>query len=199
MPFFSDSGPGGFQPKRRFRFLVQFTELGNLTFMVKSVNKPAYTQTPKEHNVLNHVFKFPGVVKWNDVKCTFIDAADPNVGSKFYAALLNSGYVAPTNEAALTTGVTKVSTTSTIGEVRIKQLDGGGIILPAGSDPGEVVGAVDSTNVLEEWTLKNAFIKGVTFGEGLDYSSEEIVEIGVDIVYDYATYSAVPGGLPLAT
>jgi len=199
MPFFSDSGPGGFQPKRKFRFLVTFTELGNLTFMVKSVNKPSYDMTPKEHNILNHVFKFPGVVKWKDVSCTFIDAVDPNVGSKFYAALLNAGYVAPINEAALVTGVTKVSSTSVLGEVKIKQLDGGGIILPAGSDPGEVVGAVDVTNVVDEWVLKNAFIKGITFGEGLDYTSEDLVDIKCDITYDYAQYFATPGGVPLAT
>lgn len=197
MPFFADTGPGGFQPKRKFRFLVTFSELGNLTFMVKNVNKPAYTMTEKKHNVLNHVFKFPGVVTWNDVKCTFVDALEPNVGSKFYRALLNSGYVAPTSEGALVTGVTKVGSTSALGEVRIKQLDGGGIILPPGSDPGDVLGVVDVTNVIEEWTLKNAFIKGVTFGEGMGYESEDLVDVGVDLVYDYATYSSTV--IPLAT
>lgn len=126
----------------------------------------------------------------------FIDAVDPNVGSKFYAALLNSGYVAPVNEAALTTGITKVGTTSTIGEVRIKQLDGGGIILPAGSDPGEVVGAIDSTNVVEEWTLKNAFITQVKFG-ALDYAQEDLVTVSATITFDYATYN--PQQIPLAT
>jgi len=191
MPFFSDSGPNGFEPKRKFRFLVTFTSLSNLTFMVKSVNKPAYTMTPKEHNVLNHVFKFPGVVKWNDIKCTFIDAVEPNVGSKFYNVLLNSGYVPPTSEGALVTGITKVGVTDTIGSVIIKQLDGGGMIMP--TDPGELVLGPDSTNVVEEWELKNAFIKGVSFGEGLDYSSEDIVEVSVDLVYDYAVIN--PGAV----
>jgi len=199
MPFFSDTGPGGFQPKRKFRFLVTFSELGGISYMVKSTAKPSYDMTPKEHQVLNHVFKFPGVVKWKDIDVTFIDAVDPNVGSKFYSALLNAGYVAPTSEAALTTGITKVGTTSTIGEVRIKQLDGGGIILPPGVDPGEVVGGVDSTNIIEEWTLKNAFIKGVEFGAGLDYSSEDLVDVKVSLTYDYATYVSTPGGYPLAT
>ena len=67
MPFFSDTGPGGFQPKRAFRFLVTFSELANLTFMVKTAKKPSYQLATKEHNILNHVFKFPGVLKWNDV------------------------------------------------------------------------------------------------------------------------------------
>ena len=197
MPFFADTGPGGFQPKRKFRFLVTFSELGNLSFMVKNVNKPSYTMTEKKHNVLNHVFKFPGVITWNDVKVTLIDALEPNVGSKFYNALLNAGYVNPVSEGALVTGITKVASTATLGEVRIKQLDGGGVVLQPGADPGDVQGAVDVTNVIEEWTLKNAFIKGVQFGEGLGYESEDLVEVQLDLVYDYATYSNTV--LPLAT
>jgi hypothetical protein len=197
MPFFSDTNVGGFQPKRVFRFLVSFSELSGLTFMAKTAKKPAYDMAVKEHNVLNHVFKFPGVVKWSDVSVTFIDAVEPNVGSKFYNALRNAGYVQPISEDALLTGVTKVSTTATIGEVKIKQLDGGGIILPGGVDPGEAMGAVDATNVLEEWTLKNAFLKSVKFGETLDYGSEELVNISVDITYDWAEYASTPGGRPL--
>ena len=195
MPFFSDTGPGGFQPKRQFRFLVNFTELSNMTFMVTKTKKPSYTMETKDHNILNHVFKFPGVVKWDDVDVTFIDAVDPDVGGKFYNALLNSGYVKPISEANLLTGVTKVATTATIGEVKIQQLDGGGVILPAGQDPGDVVGGVDVTNIVGEWTLKNAFIKSVKWGESLDYSNEGLVEVAVSITYDYAQYS---GGTPVA-
>ena len=196
MPFFSDTGPGGFQPKRVFRFMVTFSELANLTFMVKSAKKPAYTMTETKHKVLNHQFNFPGIITWAPVEITFIDAVDPNVGSKFMNALRNSGYEFPTSEAALTTGITKVGSTSTIGEVRIKQLDGGGVTLAAGADPGDVPGSVDTTNVLEEWTLKNAFIKGVTFGDAMAYDQEGLVEVKVSLVYDYATYANGP--FPLA-
>jgi hypothetical protein len=198
MPFFSDTGPGGFQPKRAFRFLVTFSELSNLTFMVKNAKKPSYSMETKSHNVLNHVFKYPGVIKWDDMEITFIDAVDPNVGSKFYHALYNSGYLPPTSEAALLTGVTKVGTTNTIGEVRIKQLDGGGIILPGGADPGDIKGAIEAPNIVEEWTLKNAFINKVSFGDSLDYSSEEIINVAVTLSFDYATYAASPGGTPYA-
>ena len=179
-----------FQPKRRFRFLVSFSNLPDVQYMVKSVNKPSYTMTEKTHNVLNHIFKFPGVVKWNDVKCTFIDAKDPDVGSKFFNMLRNSGYVppavagAPADLTNYTTGITKDASVRALGQVTIKQLDGGGIQMPA--DPGLVPGVVADTNVLEEWVLKNAFIKGVQFGEGLDYGSEEITEVSIDLVYDYA-------------
>jgi len=121
---------------------------------------------------------------------------DPNVGSKFYHALLNAGYVNPITQEALVTGVTKVQTTRALGEVKIKQLNGGGIILPSGLDPGEVKGAIDATRYIEEWTLKNAFIKKVAWGE-LDYGTEDLVNVEVDITYDYATYTSAPGGTPL--
>jgi len=150
MPFFSDSGPGGFQPKRAFRFLVSFTELSNMTFMVKTCDKPSYTIKAGEHQILNHVFKFPGKVTWEDVSVEFVDAVDPNVGSKFYNALLNAGYVNPVDSTSLLTGITKVQATSTLGEVRIKQLDGGGVLLPAGVDPGDIIAAVDDTRIVEE-------------------------------------------------
>ncbi len=195
MPFFSDSGPGGFQPKRAFRFLVSFTELSNLTFMVKTCNKPAYTIKAANHQILNHQFNFPGKVTWNEVSMEFVDAVDPNVGSKFYNALLNAGYVNPVSETSLLTGITKVQATSTLGEVRIKQLDGGGVIVPAGFDPGDIEGIVDDTRIVEEWTLKNSWLSNVDFGK-LTYATEDLVSITCKIIYDYATYNAVPGGIP---
>jgi len=196
MAFFSDTGPGGFQPKRQFRFLVTFSGLGNLTFMVSKTDKPSYKIKSTSHQVMNHQFNFPGIIKWEPLKMEFIDAIDPNVGSKFYAALRNSGYELPVNEAALTTGITKVGSTTTLGEVRIKQLDGGGVILPAGGDPGEIVGKLDKTHIVEEWTLKNAWLSDVSWGK-LSYAEEGLVSIMASIVYDYAVYN--PERFPLAT
>ena len=122
---------------------------------------------------------------------------DPNVGSKFYNALRNAGYVNPVGEAGLLTGVTKVQSTRALGEVRIKQLNGGGILLPYGADPGEVTNAPpDATRYIEEWTLKNAFIKGVKWGE-LDYGTDDLVDVSIDITYDYATYAATSNGKAL--
>ena len=192
MPFFSDTGPGGFQPKRAFRFLVTFSELADLTFMVKTAKKPSYKMETKSHQILNHQFNFPGIIKWEPLDVTFIDAVDPNVGSRFYSTLIGSGYVPPTNHEGLLTGITKAGTTATIGEVRIKQLDGGGVLLPAGADPGSAV--PEAARILEEWTLKNAFITSVKFGEALGYDQEGLVNVSVSLTYDYATYDSVVGG-----
>lgn len=189
MAFFNQVGGGGFEPKRKFRFLVSFSKLKNLTFMAKTAEKPSYDMTAAEHNILNHVFKFPGVVKWEDVTITFIDAVDPNTGSKFYNALRNSGYVLPTSVDALTHGVTKVGSHAALGLVRVQQLDGGGVIPLDGVDPGDkAFTALDSPDIVDEWTLHNAFIKSVKFGD-LDYSTEDLIEISVGLTFDYASYS----------
>ena len=189
MPFFGDAGPGGFQPKRQFRFIVNFTEMSGMTFMVTKTKKPSYAMTEKSHQVLNHQFNYPGIIKWDSpLNVTFIDAVEPNIGSKFYNALRNAGYVSPKNFDSLLAGVTKVSSTAVIGNVLIQQLDGGGITIPAGSDPGQVIGVPDQVNIVDEWTLKNSFIKAIKFGENLGYDREGLVEVSVDLVYDYAEY-----------
>ena len=194
MPFFSNAGPGGFEPKRKFRFLVSFTGIQNIEFMATKVNKPSYDMTPKEHQILNHVFKFPGIIKWSDVQVSFVDAVDPNIGSRFYNALLNAGYIQPTRFNNTATGITKVQAKSALGDVVIKQLNGGGVDVPAGVDTGTFLGNILDVSYVEQWTLKNAFIKGVKFGD-LDYSSEDLVGIDIDVVYDYAEYVDYgPGG-----
>jgi hypothetical protein len=176
-----------FEPKRKFRFMVSFgsPELDSgLRYMVTGVNKPAYEVKETAHQVLNHVFKFPGMVTWNNVTCTFIDAVDPDVGSSFYAALLNSGYMKPTDENKLATGITKNQSHHALGEVKIMQLDGGSISTNA--TPQSLDNVQGDTRILETWVLKNAFIKSVKFGEGMKYGAEELVEISTEIVYDYA-------------
>ncbi len=157
--------------------------------MVTDANKPTVEVAKTAHTVLNHTFNFPGKVKWGSpTTINFIDAIEPNIGFKFYNSLLNSGYVDPITEAGLVTGVTKVQSTSALGEVRIQQLDGGGIILPAGVDPGEAAGAVDDTLIVETWTLKNAWIAGLDWGK-LNYGDDNLVKIALKVEYDYAVLS----------
>ena len=187
MAFFNQvKGPAGFQPKRKFRFLVVFPKLTNLTFMAKTAKKPTYSLDATEHNVLNHVFKFPGVVKWEDVDVSLIDAVDPNTGSKFWNALRNSGYVTPNVPDGLVHGVTKVGAHAALGNVKIQQLDGGGITVP--TDAGlEPIGSINP-QIVDEWTLHNCFIKSVNWGD-LDYGAEDLIQVDVGLVYDYATYA----------
>lgn len=186
MPFFSETT---FQPKRQFRFLVNFSQVGDINFMCTDAAKPTYQLgAGTTHQVLNHKFKFPGIIEWQDISVNFIDAIEPNVGSKFYNMLLNAGYVQPVGRADLFSGITKLSSTSAIGQVTIMQLDGGTVGPIPGADPGKAVAGVEPAQIVEEWTLHNTFISQVNFGS-LSYASEDLVKIETSLVYDYATYN----------
>ena len=196
MAFFSPATTG-FEPKRKFRFVIDFSSFsGGLSIMATKCGKPSYEMTsPTEHRVLNHTFKFPGVIKWNDIDVSFIDAMQPNIATKFWNALQNSGFVVPGDATALTTGITKQSAYMSLGEVSIKQLNGGGIDVPIGLGDGPQ-GFIQQTKYFEEWILKNAFIKSVKWGD-LDYSSDDLVNIDVGIVYDYAVLKSYDPGAGL--
>jgi len=45
---------------------------------------------------------------------------------------------------------------------------------------------------VDEWTLNNAFISQVDFGE-VSYESDDIVNISLTIMYDWATYTTING------
>jgi len=192
MSFFNPSTPG-FQPKRKFRFVVDFQGFGvDTMYMVTKCGKPSFELTgPTEHRILNHTFKFPGIVKWNDIDMTLIDAVEPNVGSKFYNVLKNMGYTNPDSLENLHVGLTKTRAQSVIGTVRITQLDGGDVVptIPGDGDPANPTQYATPAGVKlhEEWILKNAYLKSVKFGD-LAYDSEDIVTIDVGITYDYAIY-----------
>lgn len=190
MPFFSDSGPGGFEPKRTHRWTISFNSLGqDLVFMATAVKKPSFEAKAVEHHFMNHVFKYPGIVTWDDMDgIKFVDAFEPNVGSVFYNVLLNSGYNIPVDFTSSLLGLTKTSAVSTIGDVVIRQLDGGH---RAGfeSAPGAIVGEPISPFIREAWTLKNAHITKAQWSDEMQYSAESgIVEVSIGLSYDYAVY-----------
>jgi hypothetical protein len=41
-------------------------------------------------------------------------------------------------------------------------------------------------NIIERWALQNPFITSVDFGGSLDYSSDDMNEVTVEIQYDWA-------------
>ena len=196
MSFFNNPS---FQPKRKFRWVVSFSKIGgstapggnSLSFMATKCSKPSYNLDSTQHRVLNHEFKFPNIVKWQDVTISFIDAVNPDVGSKFFNSLLNSGYQPPESQGDLLAGVTKLGAHHSLGIVNIRQLDGAGRNLDAIIDPGEAPPQLQKAKYVEEWNLHNAFITSVKFGD-LDYNSDDLVNIDLTIKYDYAKLTSIP-------
>jgi hypothetical protein len=173
MAFWSEQN---LDPKRQFRWVLTFSNLGTSEYVAKTVNKPTWTIEGTEHKFINHTFKFPGRVTWNDVSCTFADpGGDDDVTSVLYNLLLRSGYNNPLSPATAKDSVTKGEATAALGEVTIQQI------------------GADENTILETWRLENAWCSSVNFGD-LSYDSEGLVELSMTIVYDWAIYEG-PGNV----
>lgn len=165
------------EPKRGYRFLVT---LGNMpagaTYYVKSVSKPGLKISAKEHMYLGHKFHYPGLVTWdpNPISIKLVDPVSPDASQNLSAIIQASGYVVPKFSSMVTT-MSKGAAVGALGTVVIKQINESHGL--QGQNGGVAV---------ETWTLNNAFLEGVKFGD-MDYSKEELTEIEVMIRYDWAT------------
>jgi len=165
MSFWTDSTLQ--DPKRKFRFRVMLSAYPNsATWYAKSVSKPSFEIGGTTHVFLNHTFKYPGQVTWQDVSCTLVDPVSPDAVANTMAIIQNAGYVIPGGPSDLTT-MSKRKAVAALGGVVIDQID-------------------DVGNFIESWTLKNAYIDQVTLDE-LSYGEEALSEIKLRFKYDWAT------------
>jgi len=153
-------------PKRQYRFVVT---LGNMpsgaTWFAKTAKKPEISISEVEHNFLNHKFYYPGRAEWSTCEVTLADPVSPDAAAATAAIIQASGYSPPKN-ALDTTTISKRAAVAALGSVVISQIDSAG-------------------NAIETWTLWNAFITNVTYGD-LDYSGDEMTEISMTFRYDWA-------------
>ena len=174
-------------PKRSFRFTVEFTgiqdPLGNgaTLWYAKSVQKPSFSITTAEHKYLNHTFQYPGSVTWNECAITLVDPVNPDMTATLSDIVVQSGYAPPTDATAEQMGtMSKAKSAGALGTVYITQIDSEG-------------------KPLETWTLWNAFITDLKYGD-LSYGEDELTEMSVTLKYDWAreetthNSAAVAGG-----
>lgn len=157
-------------PKRKFRFTVEFQGVsaaigGAVLWYAKTVSKPSFQIAASEHKYLNHTFYYPGSVTWQDVSLTLVDPVDPDMAATFSDIISQGGYAPPSDTTALST-MSKAKAASALGGVIISQLDSEG-------------------KPLETWTLWNAFITEVKYGD-LEYGGDDLTEMSVTLKYDWA-------------
>lgn len=178
MSFWSESaGKGSKDPKRNFRFKVEFTGLSeNQVWFAKKVGKPNFTITESTHEYFNHKFYYPGRVEWQPVTLTIVDPVDENVdaAAQMSSLVTAAGYQIPSSASDSLISMSKGKATSAIGAIKIIQLDSNG-------EP------------LETWVLTNPFIKSLKFGD-LDYSNDDITEMEMEIRYDFASWDSGGAG-----
>jgi len=160
---------GKVSPKRQFRWLVTMND--ELQWWAKTVTTPAYEVNSVEHDFMDNKYYYPGRVTWNTVTLTLVDPANPDQVQATLDMIKRSGYlvkdetVASNNKSSRT--ISKAKATS----VGMKQME------------IQVLGPNGAA--LETWTLKNPFIKSAKYGD-LDYSSDELRTIEMEIQYDWA-------------
>ena len=174
MPFWSTNfgeDPTLKDPKRKFRFTVEFQGVsaaigGAVLWYAKTVSKPSFQIAASEHKYLNHTFYYPGSVTWQDVALTLVDPVDPEMAATFSDIIVQGGYSPPTDTNSLST-MSKAKASSALGAVIIQQLDSDG-------------------KALETWTLYNAFITEVKYGD-LEYGGDDLTEMSITLKYDWAS------------
>ena len=166
------NGADGKDPKRGFRFKVSFAGVNgdqDLVWWAKKVDKPNFDVTESKHSFLDKEYYFPGRVQWQTINLTLVDPVSPNdCVAQTNAIIEQSGYKLEELASSLTLEtMNKKKATEALGSCEIVQLDAEG-------------------KAVETWDLKNPFIKNVKYGE-LSYESDDLVEIQLEIRYDWAT------------
>ena len=190
-PFWADAFT---EPKRKYKFLFELT--GDTEkiepFLVKTAKKPSWEVGEAEHHFLNHTFYYPGKVKWSEMEITVVDPTD--VVARLVKILVQTGYPLPANsenfdavahtgltyEQAIATTVSKARGVGAVGNVKLTQM------APAMKVPEPRSFAEGQDHIAEQWTLHNAWMKNVDFGD-LSYEDEGMSEITMTIRYDWAT------------
>jgi len=179
MANFWSSGNSAAIPKRNFRFLVNFGGLP--VWIAKSTQLPNFSVGEAKVHFVNHEFKYPGKVTYQDLQISLIEAVDPNTSFELLKEFSNSGYRNPSAISEDPEGGAQNSIIFKSKAVRtVSLIHLGGPSDEGGSDP------LNNT-----YNLKNAWIKTITLPQSLDYSSEEVSDVQITFAYDYFT---VEGG-----
>jgi hypothetical protein len=163
--FWSDAAV---DPKRRFRYKFQIGQLGQ--YFVKTANMPKVTVSTIEHSFLDYNFKFPGRVTWDPISITLVaptGGTEEDPSNLLVEWLEHAGYVNPDS----------ADTDVSLGKLGFQDAFGG--------DPMLLL--IDGDGMpAEEWILRNAFLTSVDWGGSLDYTSDEMLELTMEIAYDWA-------------
>jgi hypothetical protein len=177
MSFWTETDPTKIQePKRKFRFHVYFDGLDSpILWWAKTATKPSFQIASAEHKYLNHTFYYPGSITWQDVTITLVDPIDPDMAASLSDIVQLSGYQPPTSQdGSDEPTLSKDKAVGALGKVYVTQLDSDGVDL-------------------ETWTLNNAWISELKYGD-LEYGSDELTELSITMKYDWATITSEAAG-----
>jgi hypothetical protein len=156
------------EPKRNSRWML-YAEKFDKYFLLSDASKPEFTVGVATHSYMGHEFKFPGKVTWKPITFTIVDPIEPELSGvkQFLQMIYNSGYH-PLKDAKDIAFITKRGATAALGLLQIRQLADN-----------------DMNNVVEEWSVHNGWVSGVSMGK-LDYKSDDLLTATITVEYDWA-------------
>jgi hypothetical protein len=164
------------EPKRAYRWVLLIG--GIPQWICKKVNKPSFTVSETAHKYINHSFYYPGRVEWETTSITLVDPVSPDASKTMEEIIRAAGYHFPEDPNDVST-ISKKNAVLSLGNVVIKQV------------------GPDGPETIEEWELINAWVKSVKFGE-LDYESDDMVNIDLELRYDFAKLTKSGTPVPIA-
>ena len=155
---------------------------------VVSTDKPKVQIDSKEYTMINHVYRYPGIAKWQPITVTFIDGSanskylnnqletvridgeidNLDAAQFLYRILTSSGYRSGRYVGGNTSKVA-MKNSSFSRSVRIEQLE------------------PDGSTVSEGWRLHNPIFTDISWGS-LSYADDSAVEYTLSIAYDWAEF-----------
>ena len=160
----------GIEPKRKFKYILILGDVP--AWVVRTAGRPNITVSEGgKHNFMGHEFKFPGRVTWDNIEVSLVDPIDFDASRRLLNIIRAAGYRAPSTWAGDNNNhrfsISKKNfVNGNLGTIQVQVLNADGV-------------------VAETWTLNNAWITKITHDD-LDYSSEELLNLNLTIVYDWA-------------
>ena len=169
----------GFEPKREHKFLLFLQNIP--VYFITDVTVPKMTIGGEtKHNFLSHTFKFPGKLTWGDCTFTMTDPIDFNAADLFIKHIRGAGYVFPS-----TFNIDDPASPNYYLKTIKKNFTG-----DSNRIQGMKITVIDSNGApVEEWALKNSFIKDVDFGN-YKYETEALKNVKVIVVSDWVDYQS---------
>ena len=174
----SASSQGMLMPKLKFRFRVIFENFGvsspktELTKQVVDFKRPNVTFGEIPIDVYNSKIYLAGKHEWDVVSCNLRDDAQGNV-AKLVGEQLQKQFDF-VEQSSASSGIDYKFNT------RVELLDGGN--------------GANTPTILETWELYGCFLTGADYGD-LNYSSNEPVQIALNIRYDNALQTPIGSGI----
>jgi len=194
------------EPKRKFRYLIEIAgdagdanlqdAMSNIKFLAQTCDRPGVKVAASEHKYFDKTYYHPGRVTWDpnplNIKLVDIQAKEGSgvdTNGSLLAAFANSGLEVFQADGDFRT-IGKARAVGALGKVTIRVLssltNAGGFI--------EDEPSIANGGIAEEWVLENAWLESIK-PDGLDYGSDDILTVTIQVRYDFCRFTSPAGAL----